>query len=548
MARPRITSSHGRRISVVVSLSVVFALAVAGSATAAALISPISGPTAGGTTVSFGAATLGFTQIAQGQNTGYGLSADGHVYAWGSNGGGQLGNGTTATSTTPVRVLPGAMPAGVTVTRIAAGWQSGYALGSDGTAYAWGVNNDGQLGDGTTTSRSTPVAIDLSGLAAGVTLTQLAGGGLDGYGLGSDGNIYSWGYNHDGELGNGSNTDQHSPVMVDTSGLPVGVHFTAVAAGQVTAFGLGSDGHVYSWGSDTSGSLGTGGTGDRNVPTAVSAGAIPTGVTIVQVAGGQTGGYALGDDGHAYAWGSNLFGDLGNGNTADSNVPVQVSPGLVPAGVKLTSIGAGSSSGYAIGDDGHAYAWGNGGNGQLGNGSGATHTSPVLVSPGVVPTDVTLGSVSGGYHSAIALGSDGSVYGWGDNGGDLGDGTSTQRLTPVLGANVTVTGILFDGVAGTDLVDPPGVTTVVTPAHAPGTVSVTIAGSVQGGSSGSVLTSRTIAGAFTYLAVLAPTGGTVAWAWIFFTASAILAGSLLVVLDPRTLRGPARTGGGDGGI
>ncbi|MES2170910.1 MAG: cell wall anchor protein [Actinomycetota bacterium] len=538
MAPSRTDRTHlgksARRIAAAAGVSAAFTLWAAMSAGGATLVTPPSGPATGGTTVSFAVSTLGFTQVAQGQNTGYGLNGDGHVYSWGVNTAAELGNGTTTRSLTPVLVLPGAMPTGTTITSIAAGASSGYALASDGKVYSWGANNDGQLGDGSTTTRSTPVAVDLSTLGAGVTLTQLAAGSLDAYALGSDGNIYSWGYNHDGELGNGNNTDQHTPVMVDATALPAGVHFTHVASSQNTVLAIGSDGKGYSWGSDVVGALGTGGTGDRNVPTAVLAGAIPTGVKLVQVAVGQEGGYGLGDDGHAYTWGSNMFGDLGNGNNTDSNVPVQVVAGQVPAGVKLIAIGAGSSSGYAIGDDGHAYAWGNGGNGQVGNGSTTSTTSPVLVSAGAIPADVTITSVSGGYHSAIVLGNDGKVYGWGDNGGDLADGSTTRRVTPVLGANSTVTSILFDGVAGTDLVDPPGVWTVVTPAHAAGTVSITIAGSVLGGTTGGVTTSRTLTGAFVYVAVLAATGGTIPWGMLLAGAVAILLGTLMLWRESRS--------------
>ena len=516
-------------LAVGLGLSAVLVFGAATPAFAGPLATPSSGPVAGGTTVSLGAATLGFTQIAQGGNTGYGLSGDGHIYAWGDNGSAELGDGSTAPSSTPVRVLRGAIPVGVTITQIAAGSASGYALGSNGAVYAWGANDDGQLGDGSKATRNEPVAVVLSGLPAGVTVLRIAAGAMDAYAIGSDGNIYSWGYGFDGELGDGGTALSTTPVVVAEGARPAGVGFTQVAAGDGMAFGIGTDGQVYSWGWNVTGALGTGDLMNQDVPTALSAGAIPVGVEITRVASGQEGGYALGDDGKVYAWGSDLFGDLGDGGSTDQDVPVAVVAGDIPGGVTITAIAAGSSSAYAVGSDGHIFSWGNGGNGQLGNGSGAESNTPVLVSEGEIPSGVTLTSVSGGYHSAIALGSDDRVYGWGDdNSGDLADGTTTQRETPVLGANAVVTRVTFGGVAGTDVIDPPGVTTVVTPPHAGGAVAVVVSGTMKGGVTSGVATSRTIPAAFTFVGDLPVTGAAFPWWLLVVGCAALLSGVLLV--------------------
>jgi alpha-tubulin suppressor-like RCC1 family protein len=513
----------------VIGGAVALATASAAPAVAGTLVTPSSGPTTGGTAVSLAATTLRFTQIAEGENTGYGLAGDGRIYAWGDNGSNELGDGGTAASSTPVAVVQGAIPTGVTITQIAAGWQSGYALGSNGRVYSWGDNSSGQLGDGTTTPRNAPVALDVSGVAAGVTFTSIAAGAMDAYAIASDGTMYSWGYGHDGELGNGANSDDASPVVVATGARPVGVGFTRVAAGDGMVFGIGTNGRVYSWGGDVSGALGTGSVSDENVPTALAAGAIPAGVTISQVAAGQEGGYALGSDGNVYDWGSDLFGDLGDGHNTDQNVPVAVSAGEIPAGLTIVAIAAGSASGYAVGTDGHVYDWGIGGNGELGNGAGSDSNTPVLVTAGGVAADVELTRVTAGYHSATALGSDGRTYGWGDNtGGDLGDGSTAQRTSPVLGANAVITSVTFGGVAGTGLVDPPGVTTVVTPSHAAGVTSIVVAGSINGGSTTGVATSRTVPAAFTFTATLAPTGLLFPWWLLALGCAAIIAGAAML--------------------
>jgi alpha-tubulin suppressor-like RCC1 family protein len=541
VAKIRRSLAPARTILATVALSAALALTAATPASAAALVTPDSGPATGGTTVSLAAAALGFSQVAQGENTGYGLDGDGHVYSWGDNGGDEFGDGGAAASSIPVRVLQGAIPNGVAITQIAAGWQSGYGLGSDGKVYAWGTNSSGQLGDGTTTTRTQPVAIDVSGVAAGVRFTHLAASAMDAYAIASDGTIYAWGYGADGELGNGSTANSDSPVVVSAAGMPAGVVFSQVAAGGLMAFGIGTDGHVYSWGWNGTGSLGDGSTANSDVPVPLSTGAIGAGVTIAQVAAGQEGGYALGSDGHVYDWGSNLFGDLGDGSTTDSSVPVQVVAGQIPAGVSITAIGAGSASGYGIGSDDHVYAWGIGGNGQLGNGASSDSSTPVVAAAGAVPAGVHLETISGGYHSVIALGTDDRVYGWGDNNsGDTGDGTTTQRDTPVLGANADITSVTFGGVAGTDVVDPPGVTTVVTGAHSAGVVAVVVSGSINGGAAAGAATSVTLPGAFTFTATLAPTGVVLPWWLLAVGCAAIAIGAALVSQGRRPRRSTSR--------
>ena len=314
------------------------------------------------------------TAIASGADTGYAIGSDGAVYAWGDGLAGQLGNDTTTSSTTPVVV---SLPAGVTATAIAAGAKTGYAIGSDGTLYAWGYGVDGQLGNGTNIiggAATTPVAV---ALPAGITPTAIAAGASTGYAIGSNGTLYAWGQGDRGELGNGTTTViQDSPVAV--SWAP-GVMPTAIAAGQETAYAIGSNGKLYAWGYGGAGELGNGtmsSTSFQTTPVAVS---LPSGVTPTTIAAGYADGYAIGSDGTLYAWGYGVDGQLGNGTQG----PFQTTPGAVslPSGVTATSIGAGQLTGYALGSDGTLYAWGSGSNGQLGNGTMTSfQTTPVAVS------------------------------------------------------------------------------------------------------------------------------------------------------------------------
>ncbi len=355
------------------------------------------------------------------------------MYAWGNNSDGQLGDGSTANSPVPVQVE---LPAGVTPVAVSAGWLTSLALGSDGNVYAWGDNQYGQLGDGSTVDSPVPVRVLLPG---GVRAVAVSEGLTTSLALGSDGTVYAWGSNLAGQLGDGTATGPQTcgftpcsmtPVAVS---LPGGVTAIAVAEGGLyTSMALGSDGRVYAWGDNVDGQLGDGtttgpqtcgGAACSLTPVAVS---LPGGVTATAVSAGGATSLALGSDGRIYAWGDNTYGQLGDGSTADSAVPVQVS---LPGGVPASAVSAGGATSLALGSDGHAYAWGLNLSGELGDGSTADTAVPVQVS---LPGGVTATAVSASGAGELALGADGSVYAWGDNdSGELGDGSTASSSTPV---------------------------------------------------------------------------------------------------------------------
>lgn len=273
-------------------------------------------------------------QIVQVSNSGgahiLALASDGTVYAWGGNGDGRLGNGTTNNSNVPIAVKTTGTPMdGKTITQIAAGGGHSLALASDGTAYGWGLDGNYQIGSPGAVDKSIPNEVTIP---AGKAIVQIAAGFLHSLALASDGTIYSFGGNNYGQLGRSTSTSNpHSivfPAPVETASTPMnGKTIVQVAAGSYHSFALASDGTMYAWGWNEHGQAGVGdGFGsDINLPAAVKTAGTPLeGKTIVQMSGSDQNGFALASDGTMYSWGLGVIGHLGNGSTTDARVPVAV--------------------------------------------------------------------------------------------------------------------------------------------------------------------------------------------------------------------------------
>jgi alpha-tubulin suppressor-like RCC1 family protein len=329
-------------------------------------------------------AGVSFSSVAAGGSFTVGLTTSGQVYSWGSNGVGQLGDGSTTGATTPV---PVDLPSG-TFTAVAAGSGHSLALTSDGAVFAWGANLFGQLGDGTTRATETPVAV---ASPAGVTFTAVAAGGDHSLALSSTGTVYAWGANAYGQLGDGSTASVDAPVEVAT---PAGVTFTAIAAGTGHSLALASDGQVYAWGFGASGQLGDGAKLDSLTPVEVS---IPTGTTISSIAAGGSHSLALSDAGLVFAWGSNVFGQLASplvdSLPVDSDVPVQ--PTGLPPTTSFVSIAAGEYSSYALTSVGVAWVWGGDFYGQLGDGTPGINAVPPASASSLPPGTLATGLFAG---------------------------------------------------------------------------------------------------------------------------------------------------------
>jgi hypothetical protein len=284
-------------------------------------------------------------------------------------------------------------------------------VGTQVNAYGWGANPYGVLGDGTTVDRATPVA---AGGMAGVRQVSTGESGFS-VALLADGTVSTWGFNADGELGNG--TPDSAPHLVPTPVPGLG-SITAISAGWNHTLAVRSDGTVWAWGYNFYRVLGDGTQTNRPSPIEV-----PGLTGIIAVAAGQLFSLALRSDGTVWSWGHNGYAELGDGTTTNRPTPVQVS-GLTG----VVQISAGGRGGLALRSDGTVWSWGNNAAGQLGVGSTVPHYVPIQI-PGL--SGVT--QIAAGYdHSLAVAGPDAALWAWGQNNNfDLGDGTTTQRLTPV---------------------------------------------------------------------------------------------------------------------
>jgi alpha-tubulin suppressor-like RCC1 family protein len=317
------------------------------------------------------------------------LTRTGLVYAWGSNDSGQLGNDTTTSSPVPVRVL---LPVGTTATAVAAGCQFSLALTSTGQVLAWGRGSEGQLGNGATASRATPVPVTLP---AGTAATAVSAGGDHALALTSTGGVLAWGLNDHGQLGDGTSLTRDVPVPVS---MPPGVTVTAVGAGAFHSLALTRSGQVLAWGQNASGELGDGTSIDRATPVAV---ALPAGTTVTAVSAGAAHSLALTSTGSVLAWGANDHGQLGNGTTSDSPAPVAVA---LPPGVAAAAVSAGADHSLALTAGSQVWAWGANGDGELGDGTTTDSAVPVRSFPQAALAPIAIASGPGAEHSlAIVL-------------------------------------------------------------------------------------------------------------------------------------------------
>jgi alpha-tubulin suppressor-like RCC1 family protein len=371
------------------------------------------------------------TSVATGYQHSLFLKSDGSLWAMGCNanlagsGGGQLGDGTYNNTNRPEQIVVS------NVTAIAAGDYHSLFLKSDGSLWAMGWNQYGQLGDGTTGSfpyysTNRPEQIVTS------NVTAIAGGYLHSLFLKSDGSLWAMGYNDDGQLGDGTCNQTNRPEQIVASNV------MAVAAGAAHSLFLKSDGSLWAMGLNSYGQLGDGTYNNTNQPEQIVAG------NVTAIAAGYGHSLFLKSDGSLWAMGYNDDGQLGDGTYNNTNLPEQI------VASNVTAVAAGDYHSLFLKSDDSLWAMGFNYYGQLGDGTYGT--SPFPSSGTNLPEQIVASNVTtvagGGWHS-LFLKNDGSLWAMGDNlCGQLGDGVSYNSIFFHIHPNMIGTNLPEQIVAG----------------------------------------------------------------------------------------------------
>ncbi len=324
----------------------------------------------------------GFAAVAIGYIHTVAIKSDGSLLAWGNNSVGQLGVGAGLLRPTPTLIGSGFQA--IAANRFATGTGHSVAVKTTGDLIAWGDNDSGQLGDGTTSARTTPALITSGYRTAAV-------GARHTIALKPNGDLFAWGSNDHGQLGTGTHANALAPTLI-------GASFSAIAAGALHTVALKTNGDLYAWGANDRGQLGDGTTIERASPALIGGG-------FAAIAAGRNHTIAIKTNGDLYTWGSG-----------------QLTPKLVSAGYAAAA--AGNEFTVGLQTNGDVYAWGVNAEGQLGDGSRVDRVGPSFVGSGFE-------SVAAGDAHAAAVRRDGSVRAWGRNDrNQAGDGTFVLRLAP----------------------------------------------------------------------------------------------------------------------
>lgn len=359
------------------------------------------------------------------------LFLDAGLWGCGYGGGGLQGNNATANYSSPIQV--GTLNTWKQVN--ANGSATALGVKVDGTLWAWGANSQGAVGNGTTTSVSSPVQIGLLN-----NWKQVSSSALHSAAIKTDGTLWTWGFNNGGQLGNNTQTSSNSPIQIGglTTWKQVSVNGIYVPASGQSYFyttAIKTDNTLWAWGVNSSGQLASGSTGYYSSP--IQVGSLNT---WRQISTGVYHAAAIQQNGTLWTWGFNNYGQLGTGvvNTSYSS-PVQV--GALTSWVQVA---CGYNTTYGIQSNGTLWAWGLNLAGQLGNGnSTANYSSPIQVGSltnwKLIATSgatAPLSAAQGG--SAMAIKTDGTLWAWGNNQyGQLGQGVTTYYSSPVQVGSLT---------------------------------------------------------------------------------------------------------------
>ena len=364
-----------------------------------------------------------FTKISSGGagNMNIGIKNDGTLWAWGRNNSGQLGDNTTVSKFLPTQI-------GV-ATWADISTKGDHCLGikTDGTLWAWGYNGNGQLGDNTLVDKLVPTQIGIA-----TNWVSVGAGGTFSLAITADGKLWGWGSNGSGQLGDNSFIEKQVPTQIGVA------TWAKISSGARHTLGIKPDGSLWAWGDGGDGKLGLGNGNLVNVGTPVQIG---TATNWAGIAAANQHSLGITGDGKLWAWGLNDNGQMGDNSILSRGIPTQIG-----TATNWLSVAGGANHSLGITSDGKAWAWGFNFFGQLGD-----NTSTDRLVPTQIATATNWVSLSAGRNHSVGITSDGNHYAWGFNFfGQLGDNTTTDRLVPTqIGTTPTFTSLAATNTAAT---------------------------------------------------------------------------------------------------
>ncbi len=356
------------------------------------------------------------------------ITENGDLYCWGRNNYGEVGNGSTITQTVPVKVLSDVK---YVVHSSNYSHSSGYsasvsAIMENGDLYCWGYNNCGQVGNNSTNIQRTPFKV-LSGVKSVSYSDYYCISAIT-----ESGDLYCWGYNNHGQAGNGSTINQLIPLKILSN-----IKLISYSHADYTSYydyyscsisAITKNGDLYCWGYNSHGQVGNGTIEDQLIPFEVLSGVKSVSYSYYSYAYSYYlySVSAIMENGDLYCWGYNGNGEIGNGTTKDQLIPFRVLSNVKSVSYSYYSHYTSSSSVSAITENGDLYCWGYNGNGQIGNGTTKNQLTPFKVLSNVKYVSYSLS------YSISAITESGDLYCWGRNNcGEVGNGSTDKQMTPV---------------------------------------------------------------------------------------------------------------------
>lgn len=332
------------------------------------------------------------------------IKNDGTLWAWGRNDNGQLGDGTNVNTSNPIQI--GNNTNWLTVS---AGGIHSLAIKNDGTLWAWGKNDNGQLGDGTTVSKSVPTQI-----GSATNWNYIYAGPYQSFGITTEGKLWAWGYNANRALGDGTNTQRNSPVQIGIS-----TNWSMVTTSGNTTLALTNDGKLWGWAGGY-GALGNGTTGGI-VSSPIQIGT----ANWITVSAGTYHSLGIKSDGTLWSWGTNFDGQLGNSSI---NTTVESSPIQIGTSNNWVAVKAGNNHSLGMTSEGNIWGWGDNKMMEITNSSSQRINISTQIGSSSIWTKICAGN-----NFNIALDNQSNLYSWGENySGQLGIGSTACKSIPNL--------------------------------------------------------------------------------------------------------------------